>query len=98
MANTLTAELFQAETAEFNWPLPAEVSALFLSQQPRQVFVSSPPTPPPFKMNLSWPWYSPVPGHIIFARPRASSPNDGRLGHPLLHMQLETQALLLFLL
>jgi hypothetical protein len=41
----------------------------------------------------SWPWHSPVLGHIIFARPRASPPNDGRLGHLLLHMQLETRAL-----
>jgi hypothetical protein len=40
----------------------------------------------------SWPWHSPVLGHIIFARPRASPPNDGRLGHLLLHMQLETRA------
>jgi hypothetical protein len=38
-------------------------------------------------------WHSPVLGHIKFARPRASLPNDGRLGHLLLHMQLETQAL-----
>jgi hypothetical protein len=29
--------------------------------------------------------------HMIFIRPRASPPIDGRLGHPLLHMQLETQ-------
>jgi hypothetical protein len=28
---------------------------------------------------------------MIFTRPRASPPIDGRLGHPLLHMQLETQ-------
>jgi hypothetical protein len=45
-----------------------------------------PPTP------ASWPWRSPVLGHIIFARPRASPSNDGRLGHLLLHMQLETRA------
>ena len=38
----------------------------------------------------SWPWHSPILGHIIFARPRASPPNDGLLGHLLLHMQLET--------
>jgi hypothetical protein len=43
-------------------------------------------TPP-----CSWPWHSPLLGHIIFARPRASPPNDSRLGHPLLHIQLETQ-------
>ena len=30
---------------------------------------------------------------MIFTRPRASPPIDGCLGHPLLHMQLETQAL-----
>jgi hypothetical protein len=47
----------------------------------------NPPTP------TSWFWHSPVLGHIIFARPRASLPNDGRLGHLLLHMQLETWAL-----
>ena len=34
---------------------------------------------------------SPVLGLMIFARPRASPPIDGRLGYPLLHMQLETQ-------
>jgi hypothetical protein len=28
---------------------------------------------------------------MIFTRPRVSTPIDGRLGHPLLHMQLETQ-------
>jgi hypothetical protein len=28
---------------------------------------------------------------MIFTRPRASPPIDGWLGHPLLHMQLETQ-------
>jgi hypothetical protein len=33
----------------------------------------------------------PLLGHMIFTRPRASSPIDGRLGHPLLHMQLEIQ-------
>jgi hypothetical protein len=46
-----------------------------------------PPTP------ASWPWYSPLLGHVIFARPSASPPDDGWIGHLLLHMQLETQAL-----
>jgi hypothetical protein len=41
----------------------------------------------------SWPWHSPVEGHMIFTRPRASPLIDGQLGHPLLHMQLEIQAL-----
>jgi hypothetical protein len=30
-------------------------------------------------------------GHMIFTIPRASPLNDAQLGHPLLHMQLETQ-------
>jgi hypothetical protein len=52
---------------------------------------------PPFPVPLpthstSWPWHSTVLGYIIFARPRVSPPNDGRLGHLLLHMQLETRA------
>jgi hypothetical protein len=34
----------------------------------------------------SWPLHSPVLGHMIFTRPRASPPIDGRLGHPLLHI------------
>jgi hypothetical protein len=45
-----------------------------------------PPTP------TSWPWCSPVLRHIKFARQGASFPNDGRLNHLLLHMQLETRA------
>jgi hypothetical protein len=32
-------------------------------------------------------------GHVIFARTRASPPNDGQLGYLLLYMQLKTQAL-----
>jgi hypothetical protein len=40
-----------------------------------------------------WSWHYPVLGHMIFTKPRASPPIDGRLGHPLLHMQLEIQAL-----
>jgi hypothetical protein len=61
-------------------------------------YPESPLYPPPALLPIpptptSWPWHSPVLGNIIFARPRASPPIDGRLGHPLLHMQLETQAL-----
>jgi hypothetical protein len=48
------------------------------------------PRPP---TSASWPWHSPVLGHIIFIRPRVSSTNDGRLDHLLLHMQLEMRAL-----
>ena len=47
----------------------------------------NPPTP------ASWPWHSPLLGNIIFIRPRASPPNDGRVGHLLLNMQLKTWAL-----
>ena len=54
---------------------------------PSPALVPNPPTP------ASWPWCSPVLGHIIFARPRASPHNDVQLVHLLLHMQLETQAL-----
>ena len=32
-------------------------------------------------------------GHMIFTRTRASPPINGQLGHPLLHMQLETKSL-----
>jgi hypothetical protein len=52
---------------------------------PPPALLPNPPTP------ASWSWHSPVLGHIIFARPRASPPNDGQLGHLLLHMQLETR-------
>jgi hypothetical protein len=52
---------------------------------PPPALLPNPPTP------ASWPRHSPVLGHMIFPRPRASPPIDGQLGHPLLHMQLETQ-------
>jgi hypothetical protein len=48
-----------------------------------------PNTPTPASCS----WHSPVLGQIIFARPRVSPPNDGWLGHLLIHMQLETRAL-----
>jgi hypothetical protein len=43
----------------------------------------NPPTP------ASWPWHSPTRRHRAFTGPRASPPIDVRLGHPLLHIQLE---------
>jgi hypothetical protein len=52
---------------------------------PPLALLPNPPTP------TFWPRHSPVLGHMIFARPRACPPIDGHLGHPLLHMQLETQ-------
>ena len=51
------------------------------SLYPPPALLPYPPTP------TSWPWHSPVLGHI----PRASPPIDGQLGHPMLHMQLEIQ-------
>jgi hypothetical protein len=52
--------------------------------------------PPALHPNLltptSWSWHSPVLEHLKFTRPRASPPIDDLLGHPLLHIQLETQA------
>jgi hypothetical protein len=52
---------------------------------PPPALLLNPPSP------ASWPWHFPVLGHMIFTIPRASPPIDGLLGHPLLHMQLETQ-------
>jgi hypothetical protein len=46
--------------------------------------LSNPPTP------ASWSWHYPV-DSMIFARPRASPPIDGLLGHLLLHMQQKLQ-------
>jgi hypothetical protein len=57
------------------------------SLYPPPALLHNPPTP------TSWLWHSPVLGHIVFARPRASPPNDGRTGHLLLHMLIETRAL-----
>jgi hypothetical protein len=45
--------------------------------------LTNPPTP------TSYPWYSPTLGHRAFTGPRDSPPIDDRLGHPLLHIQLE---------
>ena len=62
----------------------------FLSESPLHplpALFHNPPIP------TSWPWHSPVLGHIIFARQRASPPTDSQLSHPLLHMQLEIQTL-----
>ena len=56
-----------------------------LSQKPpisSPTLLPNPPTP------ASWPWHSPVLGHMIFKRLRTSPPIDGLLGHPLLHVNL----------
>ena len=43
---------------------------------PCPVLLPNPPT------SASWSWHSPVLGHIIFTKPRASPPIDGQLGRP----------------
>jgi hypothetical protein len=57
-----------------------------------ETLLYSPPTLPPNPPTpASWPCPSPLLGHVIFTSPRSFPPIDGRLGNPLLHMQLETQ-------
>jgi hypothetical protein len=51
-----------------------------------------PPLPYPHTPT-SWPWHSPVLGHIKFAIPRGLSSHWWLTCHLLLHMQLETRAL-----
>ena len=46
--------------------------------------------PPPLLTSSSLSWNSTTLGHRAFTRPRASPPIDGQLGHPLLHMRLES--------
>jgi hypothetical protein len=48
---------------------------------PSSALLPNPPT------SASCPWHYPLLGHMILTRPRASSPIDGRLGHPLLHIK-----------
>jgi hypothetical protein len=49
----------------------------------------APPSSPTHPLPLLGPGI-PLYWDMIFARPRASPPNDGQLGFLLLHMQLET--------
>jgi hypothetical protein len=53
--------------------------------------IPSPDLLPNSPTPTSWPWHCPVQGHMIFKKLRAFPPIDGRLGHLLIHMQLETQ-------
>ena len=59
-----------------------------LSPKPPIPFTHPAPNPP---TPAYWPRHSSVSGHMIFTRPRASPPIDGQLGHPLIHMQLQTK-------
>jgi hypothetical protein len=57
---------------------------------PLKILYPLPPPPAPQPTHShSWTWYSPILGHRAFTGPRASSPTDDQLSHPLLHMQLE---------
>jgi hypothetical protein len=51
----------------------------------------NPPQLPYLPTPTFWPWSFPVLGHIKFACPMGLS-SDGRLGHLLIHMQLESRA------
>jgi hypothetical protein len=59
---------------------------------PKAPYNLPPALPPAHPTPSSWPWHSPVLEHMIFARPRASLPIDGRLGHPLLPKELRGHA------
>jgi hypothetical protein len=58
-------------------------------------FPSEKPLYPPLPLftntptPASWPWQSFILGYRTLTGPRASLPFDDRLGHPMLHMQLE---------
>jgi hypothetical protein len=91
----VTHSVDQAGLGLRNPPASANISnaipfPCFLPESP--LYTPHPLLPNPPNLT-SWPWHSPVLGHVIIARPRASPPIDGWLGHPLLHMQLETQPL-----
>ena len=61
-------------------------------QSPKSSILSPCPTPLPTHSHFLALAF-PVLVHMILERPRASPPIDGWLGHPLLHMQLETWVL-----
>jgi hypothetical protein len=63
----------------------------FLVSSPKIPYPLTTPCSPTHPFPLLGPGISPILGHIIFARPRASLPIDGQLGHLLLHKQLETR-------
>ena len=77
----------------FFFPILLGIFFIYISNAILKVSYTLPP--PTFLTQAPTPasWHSPGLGHIIFARSRTSPPIDGLLGHPLLHMQLETQAL-----
>jgi hypothetical protein len=65
----------------------------FLVSSPKASYSLPAPCSPTHPLPLPGPGIPPILGHRIFPRPSASPPIDSQLGHPLLHMQLETKAL-----
>jgi hypothetical protein len=65
---------------------PFQISPLKTSYSPSPLpLLTNPPIP------TFWPCHCPILGHRTFTGPRASLPIDDQLGHPLLHMQLESK-------
>jgi hypothetical protein len=59
-----------------------------LSQKPS---IASPTLLPNTPTPTSWPWHFPCTGAYDLRNTKGLIPIDGLIGHPLLHMQLETQ-------
>ena len=89
----LSPFLVSSPQVPYTLPLPCSPTHPLLLPGPVIPLYTSTTLLPNLSTPTSWPWHSSVLGHIIFTRPRASPPIEGRLGHPLLHMQLETRAL-----
>jgi hypothetical protein len=70
-----------------------DIFFIYISNAIPKAPIPSPCPAPQPTTPASWPRHCPVLGHMIFARPRASPPIYGQLGHPLLHIQLETKLL-----
>ena len=67
------------------------MSSPFLVSPPKIPYPLPPlPAPQPTHSH-SWSWHSPILEHRAFTGLRASPSINDRLGHPLLHMQLESQ-------
>jgi hypothetical protein len=63
----------------------------FLVSPPKIPYPLPPPPAPQPNHSDSQSWHSTILGHRTFTGPRASPPIDDRLGHPLLHIQVEPQ-------
>jgi hypothetical protein len=69
-------------------------SFIYISNAIQNSPLYPPPTLLPYSPTpTSWPWHSPVLRHKSLQDQGSSLPNDGRVGHLLLPMHLETRAL-----